>query len=92
MSMNLGARIGEFLVNLSPRALAWSASAAAPQATAFDIAQLLETNKLSIGGGPSAGGLYRVRIAAPQLSDKDLARIVKTLQDDKVVGFIVMTE
>jgi anti-sigma factor RsiW len=29
VSMNLGARIGEFFANLSPRTLAWSASAAA---------------------------------------------------------------
>ena len=136
VSMNLGARIGEFFANLSPRTLAWSASAAAlaivlqagliagivlkeksagsyeiasaptnvagdgayalirfqPQANAADITKFLETNELSIAGGPSAGGLYRVRIAATKLPKMDLDRIVKTLQEDKVVGFIATTE
>jgi anti-sigma factor RsiW len=63
-----------------------------PQASAADISQFLETNKLSIADGPSAGGLYRVRVAASKLPKTDLAGIVKTLRDDKVVGFIVMTE
>ncbi len=63
-----------------------------PQANAADITQFLETNKLGIADGPSAGGLYRVRVAATKLPKTDLARIVKTLEDNKVVGFIVMTE
>jgi anti-sigma factor RsiW len=136
LSINLGARIAEFFASLSPRTLAWSASAAAlaimlqagliagivlkeksagsyetasaptnvegdgayalirfqPQANAADITKFLETNKLSIAGGPSAGGLYRVRIAETKLPQTDLARIVKTLQGDKVVGFIATTE
>jgi hypothetical protein len=136
VSSHLGAGIAEFFANLSPRTLAWSASAAAlaillqaalitgimlkekspggyetasaptsvagegayvlirfqPQADAADITQFLETNKLSIAGGPSAGGLYRVRIAATKLPKPDLSRRVKTLQDNKIVGFIAMTE
>jgi anti-sigma factor RsiW len=135
-SLNLGARIVEFFASLSPRTLAWSASAAAlaillqagllagialkekspggyetasapksvagegayalirfqPQASAADVAKFLETNKLSIADGPSAGGLYRVRIAARELPKADLARIVKMLQEDKVVGFIATTQ
>jgi anti-sigma factor RsiW len=135
-SINLGARIAEFFATLSPRTLAWSASAAAlaillqagliagimlkekgvgsyetasvpagiagegayalirfqPQATAADIANFLETNKLSIADGPSAGGLYRVRIAATKLPKTDLERIVKTLQKDKVVGFLATAQ
>ncbi len=134
-SLNLGARIREFFTALSPRTLAWSASAAAlaivlqagfiagilikeqnagyetasvstkvaadgafalvrfqPQATAADITAFLETNKLSISGGPSAGGLYRVRIAAAKTPKPELDRIVKTLQQDKVVGFIAVAE
>ena len=63
-----------------------------PQATAADTANFLETNKLSIVSGPSAGGLYRVLVASTKLPKADLMRIVKTLQDDKVVGFIAMTE
>jgi hypothetical protein len=146
VSLNLGARVGEFFASLSPRTLAWSASAAAlaivlqagliagimlnengpagyatasaptsvsgeggigvptafqgdyalirfqPQASAAEITQFLETNKLSVAGGPSAGGLYRVRIAAAKLPKTDLDRLVKTLQENKVVGFIAVTE
>ena len=106
-SFNLGALVREFFASLSPRTLAWSASAAAlaivlqaaviggivikeksaaatkrrrhtanaadegtyavirfqPQASAADITKFLETNNLRIADGPSAGGLYRVRIA-----------------------------
>ncbi len=135
-SINLGARIQAFFASLSPRTLAWSASAAAlaillqagliagimlkeknaggyetasaptnvagagayalirfqPQASAADITNFLETNKLSMSGGPSAGGLYRVRIAATKLPKADLDRIVKTLREDKVVGFIGIAE
>ena len=135
-SIDLGARVAEFLAALSPRTLAWSAMAAAlaivlqagilagivlkersaggyetasvpanvsgegsyvllrfqPQATAADVANFLETNKLSIVGGPSTGGLYRVRVAPTKLAKADLTRIVNTLQDNKVVGFIAVTE
>ena len=134
-SINL-ARIRAFFASLSPRTLAWSASAAAlaillqagliagimlkeknvggyetastptnvggagayalirfqPQASAADITNFLETNKLSISDGPSAGGLYRVRIAAAKLPKTDLDRIAKMLRENKVVGFIGITE
>jgi anti-sigma factor RsiW len=63
-----------------------------PQASAADVANFLETNKLSVVGGPSAGGLYRVRVAPTKLAKADLVRIVSTLQDNKVVGFIAVTE
>jgi hypothetical protein len=63
-----------------------------PQVKAADVTDFLQTNKLSIADGPSAGGLYRVRVAATKLPKTDLARIVKTLQDNKVVGFIAMTK
>jgi anti-sigma factor RsiW len=63
-----------------------------PQASAADVANFLATNKLSIVGGPSTGGLYRVQVAPTKLARADLARIVNTLQDDKVVGFIAVTE
>jgi anti-sigma factor RsiW len=136
MSLNIGERVAEFFVSLSPRALAWSASAAAlaillqagliagvvlkeknvggyetasapssvavegayalirfqPQANAADITKFLQTNKLFLTGGPSAGGLYRVRIEMIGLPKAELARIVKTLQEDKVVGFVAATE
>ena len=135
-SIDLGARIAEFLAALSPRTLAWSAMAAAlaivlqagllagialkerngggyetasapanvsgegsyvllrfqPQASAADVANFLATNKLSIVGGPSVGGLYRVRVAPTKLAKADLTRFVNALQDNKVVGFIAATE
>lgn len=59
-----------------------------PQVTAAEIASFLEANRLSIVGGPSGGALYRVRVAPTKLAAPDLTRIVQTLQDDKVVGFI----
>lgn len=135
-SLNIGARVVEFFASLSPRTLAWSATAAAlaimlqagliagvmlkeptpggyqtasapgagtaegayalirfaPQASAADITKFLEGNKVSVVGGPSAGGLYRVRVAASGMPKDELARLVKRLQDDKVVGFIATAE
>ncbi len=62
-----------------------------PQATASDISAFLETNKLSIVGGPAGGQLFQVRVASTKLSQAELTRIVTTLQNDKVVGFIAAT-
>jgi hypothetical protein len=136
LSLNLGARVAEFFGSLSPRTLAWSATAAAiaillqagliasvvikeksaggyetasapstdpgvgaftlirfaPQASSDDITKFLEANKLQVAAGPMAGGLYKVRVAMTGLPKADLARIVKKLQEDKVVGFIATTE
>ena len=134
-AINLASRISEFFASLSPRALAWSASAAAvaillqagllvdvalketktgyetasapstdpgagaftlirfaPQASSDDITKFLEANKLSIAAGPMAGGLYKVRVAVTGIPKGELARIVKKLQEDKVVGFIATAE
>jgi anti-sigma factor RsiW len=135
-SLNLGARVVEYFASLSPRTLAWSASAAAiaillqaglianimikeksadgyetasapstnpgvgaftiirfaPQASSDDITKFLEANKLQVTAGPMAGGLYKVRVAVTGLPKGELARIVKKLQEDKVVGFIATTE
>jgi len=60
-----------------------------PQASAADVTKFLEANKLSIAAGPSAGGLYRVRIAATKLPQADAERMIKTLQIDPVVGLVV---
>ena len=137
-SISLGVRVREFFANLSPRTLAWSASAAAiaillqagiiagimlengparvggyqtasvptqvsgegsyalirfrPQASAADIDKFLESNRLSIAGGPSAGGLYRVQVAPKKLSQANLDSIIGKLQKDNVVGFIAATQ
>ena len=136
VSLNLGSRIAGFFASLTPRTLAWSATAAAiaillqagliativvkqnatggyetasapatnpgvgsftvirfaPQASSDDITKFLEANKLQIASGPSAGGLYTVRVSQAALPKDELARIVKKLQDSKVVGFIATTE
>ena len=63
-----------------------------PQASAADITKFLETNKLSIAAGPSAGGLYRVRIAEAKLPQADAEQMIKTLQLDPIVGLIVPTK
>ncbi len=63
-----------------------------PQANASDIANFLETNTFSVVGGPSAGGLYTVRIAPAALPKDALAGLIKKLQGDRVVGFIAATE
>ena len=63
-----------------------------PQVSAAEIAAFLSTNNLHIVDGPLAGQIYRVRVAPKKLSPADLARIVTTLKDDKVVGFIAATD
>jgi anti-sigma factor RsiW len=132
----LAERLAAFLASLSPRTLAFSASAAAfvillqtgliggvmlnqqaaggyetasapsgttsdgafalirftSDATAADIAKFLESNKIAITGGPSAGGLYRIRIATTGLPRPELANILKRLEEDKVVNFLAPTE
>ena len=64
----------------------------APQASADEVAKFLESNKLSIASGPTAGGLYKVRVAVTGIPKAELARIVKKLQEEKVVGFIATTD
>ncbi|HKS87042.1 MAG TPA: hypothetical protein VJR71_16310 [Pseudolabrys sp.] len=64
----------------------------APQATSDDITKFLEANKLSIAAGPMAGGLYKVRVAVTGIPKAELGRIVKKLQEDKVVSFIATTD
>jgi anti-sigma factor RsiW len=63
-----------------------------PQATAADVAAFLSTNKLSIVAGPSGGQLYRVQVAPKTLAPAELERIVTSLKDDKVIGFIAAAD
>jgi hypothetical protein len=63
-----------------------------PNATAAQVAQFLQSHKLSIVGGPTAGGIYRVRVASAPLAKAELMRIVKTLESDKILGFIAATD
>ena len=64
----------------------------APQASFDDINKFLEQNKLMIVSGPVAGGLYKVRVGDNTLSKDQVGEVVKKLQQDKVVGFIVTTQ
>lgn len=64
----------------------------APQADAAAITQFLQSNKFAIVGGPSAGGLYVVRVAATNLSQSDLQSVLARIQTDKVVGFVLPAE
>jgi hypothetical protein len=63
----------------------------APQATMDDITKFMEMNKFSVVAGPSAGGLYKVRVGEAALPANDLNALVKKLQSDKVVGFVAPT-
>jgi len=64
----------------------------APQATATDITQFLDANKLAVTGGPAPGGLYRVRVAMTGIPKAELEKVVKQLQQDKTVEFIAPVE
>jgi hypothetical protein len=64
----------------------------APQASSDDITKFLEANRLQVAAGPMPGGLYKVRVAVTGLPKGEIARIVKKLQEDKVVGFIATSE
>jgi len=64
----------------------------APDATSTEIANFLSANKLSIVDGPAAGQVYRVRVTLTKLDPAELTRIVKTLQGDKVVGFVAAVQ
>lgn len=63
----------------------------APQATMDDITKFMEMNKFNVVAGPSAGGLYKVRVGEAALAPADLNTLVKKLQSDKVVGFVAPT-
>jgi anti-sigma factor RsiW len=63
-----------------------------PQASAADIADFLTANRLAIVDGPSGGQIYRVRVAPTKLAPADLQRLVATLRNDKVVGFVAVTD
>jgi len=42
--------------------------------------------------GPAPGGLYRVRVGEAAMSKDELNGVVKKLQQDKAVNFIVTTQ
>lgn len=64
----------------------------APQASFDDINKFLEANKLSIVSGPAPGGLYKVRVGDNTMSKDEIDGVVKKLQQNKAVNFIVTTQ
>jgi anti-sigma factor RsiW len=132
----LAARWRAFLASLSPRTLAWSASAAvlaivlqagaittilvanhgpgvyhsaagtddnargpaatvlvtfAPQASVTEITTLLDAYKASIVAGPK-GNMFRLRVPISGPVKDELPRLVRRLQDEKIVSFVVPSE
>jgi anti-sigma factor RsiW len=63
----------------------------APQATMDDVNKFLETNHFNVVSGPSAGGLYKVRVAEKALPQEELGALARKLQNDKLVGFVAPT-
>jgi hypothetical protein len=60
----------------------------APQATASEITNFLESNRVAVVDGPKVGGMYKVRVADTKLPKEEVGRVLNRLQGDKVVGFI----
>jgi hypothetical protein len=59
-----------------------------PQANAADITKFLLDNKATMIGGPAAG-MFRLRVSDNQLSQEELAAVVKRMATNPVVGFTV---
>jgi hypothetical protein len=51
----------------------------------------MEMNHFSVVAGPTAGGLYKVRVAEVPLASADMSALTQKLQKDKVVGFVAPT-
>lgn len=60
-------------------------------ADADQITKFLEMHQASVVDGPKAG-MYKVRVAVTSLPKDELGRIVKSMQDSKIVGFVAPTE
>jgi hypothetical protein len=57
-----------------------------PQASAADITKFLADNKATIVGGPSSGGMFKLRVSDSSLSEAELSAVVKTMSANSVVG------
>jgi len=85
--VNRGGDTNYKTVSVAPGQGAFALVRFAPNATAADITQFLEDNKAIVVDGPKAG-LYRIRLALTGMPKEELARIVKQMQENKVVGFV----
>jgi anti-sigma-K factor RskA len=59
----------------------------APNATAAEITKLLQNYKMAIVEGPT-GEMYTVRVAVTGIPKDEMAKVIKQLQDEKVVRFV----
>jgi len=59
-----------------------------PQASAAEITKLMQTYNMKIVEGPS-GEMYTVKLAVTGMPKEDLGRLIKQLQDEKTVRFVV---
>jgi anti-sigma factor RsiW len=57
-----------------------------PQASAADITKFLADNKATIVGGPTSGGMFKLRVSDGSLSEAQLSAVVKTMSASPVVG------
>ena len=57
-----------------------------PQASAADITKFLADNKATIVGGPTSGGMFKLRVSDSSLSEAELSAVVKTMSASPVVG------
>jgi anti-sigma-K factor RskA len=123
-------RLGNWLTELSPRALKWSATVAllalvlqagliaelsgirygiqslesgsakdasalvtfVPQASSADITKFLRAHRAQVVKGPTADGIYTIRISADALSAAEVAEVVQDIrQPNDLVRFIGLT-
>jgi anti-sigma-K factor RskA len=64
----------------------------ARQASAGEITKFLENYQATLVDGPKAGGLYRVKIAMTSLAKEELVRVVRRMQQERVVEFAAPSE
>lgn len=57
-----------------------------PQASAADVTKFLADNKATIVGGPTAGGMFKLRVSAKPLSEPELTAVVTRMTANPVVG------
>jgi anti-sigma factor RsiW len=62
------------------------------QVTASEIMQFLTEHKLTLAGGPLAGGMVRVKLSDAGLPQDELTRVIKRLQNDRRVDMIATTQ
>lgn len=63
------------------------------QANAVEITNFLGAHKATLVDGPKPGGLYRIRIAGPDMSRDELSKVIKQMQNEsKIVSFIAVAE